>query len=60
MMLMLQIRDIAVALKIGLHFGKVDHTPTPPAQDEAPASASDTPSPSPRRYPVGFSRNEAA
>ncbi|UIW13251.2 hypothetical protein SEA_WARDA_69 [Arthrobacter phage Warda] len=57
MMLMLQIRDIAVALKIGLHFGKVDKTPTAPAEAEAPASASDTPTPQRKRYPVGFTRN---
>lgn len=57
MMLMLQIRDIAVALRIGLAFGKVDKTPTPSAPAEAPASVSDTPSPQPKPYPVGFTRN---
>lgn len=57
MLLMLQIRDIAVALKIGLHFGKVDKTPTPPADKAPTPSASETPTPQPKRYPVGFTRN---
>lgn len=57
MMLMLQIRDIAVALKIGLHFGRVDKTPTPRAQDGPPASQEQPPTPSPKRPPVGFTRN---
>ncbi|WNN94025.1 hypothetical protein SEA_NITRO_69 [Arthrobacter phage Nitro] len=57
MLLMLQIRDIAVALKIGLHFGRVDKTPTSAAESDPSASAEATPSPQPKRYPVGFTRN---
>lgn len=56
MMLMLQIRDIAVALRIGLHFGRVDKAPAT-APDEAPASVQETPLPSPRKTPLGFQPN---
>lgn len=56
MMMMLQIWDIAVALKIGLHFGRVDKAPAS-AQGEAPASVQEDPLPSPRKTPVGFAPN---
>ncbi|UIW13482.1 hypothetical protein SEA_AMYEV_67 [Arthrobacter phage Amyev] len=57
MLLMLQIRDIAVALRIGLALGRVGKTPTPDAQNDPPASAEEPPCPAPKRYPVGFQRN---
>ncbi|WGH21140.1 hypothetical protein SEA_CASSIA_67 [Arthrobacter phage Cassia] len=56
MMLMLQIRDIAVALKIGLHFGRVDKAPAS-APGNPPASVQEGPLPSPRKTPVGFAPN---
>lgn len=49
MTIVLQIRDYAVGLRIGLSFGRV--------KKEAPAPTPKPEAPAPRKSPLGFQRN---
>ncbi|QHB36652.1 hypothetical protein SEA_ADOLIN_70 [Arthrobacter phage Adolin] len=51
MTIVLQIRDYAVGLRVGLSFGRVQkEAPTPSPKQEAPAPV--------RKTPLGFQRND--
>lgn len=49
MTIVIQFRDYAVGLRIGLSFGRV--------KKETPASAPKPEAPAPKKRPVGFQRN---